>query len=229
MKNRRSSLPRAPLTNEELERITADDLVKLRLTDDEEYRLRQINMLRERERVERSARLRIEEQPILADLRTVFLDVNSVWDLVNTSLPYPEAVPILLKHLSLPYSDRTRAGIARALAVPEPEVRKARSFLVEEYRKAPMGKGIIAPGDIQEFSLGAKSGLALAVAAATTEADIDDLIALARDRSLGSSRLLLLSRLKRSKSQHAKQALEDLATDPDLEKEIASWRKRRKS
>lgn len=157
------------------------------------------------------------------------MEVKSVGYLVNTSTPYPEAIPILLKHLRHPYLDRTRESIARALAVPELAVREARTFLVEEYRKAPIGKGIIAPGETDVYSLGTKSGLALAVAAATTEAEIDHLVALARDRSLGSSRLLLLRRLKRSKSEVAKKALEDLATDPDLKKEIASWRPRRSS
>lgn len=178
---------------------------------------------------ERTRRLRLEEEPILRDLRTVGIEVRSIWDLVSRSTPYPEAIPVLLKHLRLPYSDRTRSGIARSLAVPEPMVREALPFLVEEYRKAPMGKGIIAPGDTEELRLEAKSGLALAVAAATTETDIDEFVTLARDRSLGSSRLLLLRRLKRSKSEVAKKALEDLATDPDLEKEIASWRKRSRS
>jgi len=35
-----------------------------------------------------------------------------------------------------------------------------------------------------------------------------------------------LRTLKKSRSAAAKQAIEELSTDPDLEKEIASWRKR---
>lgn len=54
---------------------------------------------------------------------------------------------------------------------------------------------------------------------------VDELIALAKDRSQGHSRLLLLRGLKKSKSAKAKRALEELASDPVLAKEIASWRK----
>lgn len=178
----------------------------------------------EREWAERSARLRAEEEPILADLRGAGWDVESVWDLVNTSIGYPEAIPILLKHLLLPYSDRTREGVARALAIPE--AKYAWQTLVAEYRKAPMGIGIIAPSDTKEFSLGAKDGLACALSATVTRETVEELVRLAKDRSHGSSRLLLLRALRRSESPAAKQALTELASDPDLAKEIASWKRR---
>jgi hypothetical protein len=226
MTKKQSGSPRTPLTTEELERLTADDFVRLRLTDDEKTRLRKINTARQQERSERSARLRVEEKPILADLRAAGLNVESVWDFVNTSTRYPEAVSILLRHLLLPYSDRTREGIARSLAVAEPEVRQAWPRLVEEYRKAPVGWGIIAPGDTKEYRLGAKDGLACALAVAVTDETLADLIAIAKDRAHGESRILLLSALRKSKNRLAKQAIEELANDPDLEKEIASWRKR---
>jgi hypothetical protein len=71
---------------------------------------------------ERVRWLQIEEQPILADLREIGRNVESIWDLVNTATNYREAVPILLKHLQLPYSDTTRDGIARALAVPDAKI-----------------------------------------------------------------------------------------------------------
>lgn len=212
---------RAPLTTDALEQLTADDFVRLKLTDDEKARLREINKARVQERADRSIRLRAEEQPILADLRKVNWNVESIWDLVNTSKKYPEAVPILLKHLLLPYSDRTREGLARSLAVPE--ATDAWPTLATEYRKAPMGMGIIAPGDTKELRLGAKDGLACALSATATEATMEELIDIAKDRTQGASRVLLLSALKKSKSVIAKLALEELAADPDLKKEIASW------
>jgi hypothetical protein len=149
-------------------------------------------------------------------------DIDSIWNLVNTSKKYPEVVPILLKHLILPYSDRTREGLARSLAVPE--AREAWPTLVAEYRKAPMGVGIIAPGDTKELKLGYKDGLACALSAIVTDATLGELIEIAKDREQGPSRVLLLSALKKSKSTTAKQALKDLATDPDLKVEITSWK-----
>jgi hypothetical protein len=219
---------RAPLTNEELWRLTIDEFLRLKLTDDEKARLQEINKEKERERIERSARLKIEQEPILTDLGGVGWSVDSVWDLVKSPGPYPEAVPILLKHLSLPYSDVVREGIARALAVPEPEVQKAWPLLVEEYCKAPMGWGIKAWGDTREYMLSAKDGLACALAVAATDETLPELVALAKDPAHGESRVLLLSALKkrRKKNPLAKQAIDELADDPDLQKEITSWGKR---
>jgi hypothetical protein len=205
--------------------MTASELNRALMRDPEFLAQQEV---RNREITERSARLRIEEEPILADLRAVGRKVESVWDLVNTATRYAEAIPILLRHLLLPYSDRTREGIARALAVPEPEVRRAWPILVEEYRKAPIGSGVIAPGEAKEYRLSTKSGLACALAVAVTDETLPELIALAKDRAQGSSRLLLLSALRKSKNPLAKQAIEDLADDPDLTKEIASWRKRKR-
>lgn len=47
-----------------------------------------------------------------------------------------------------------------------------------------------------------------------------------KDRSLGESRVLLLSALKRIRNKNllAKEVIKELARDPDLEEEIASWR-----
>ena len=204
--------PRPSLTTEQLGRLTADEFVRLKLTDEEKSRLQEINDLRKQERAKRAARLRDEQKPILAELQNKGWNVNSVWDFVNTSDRYESAVPILLKHLRLPYSDRTREGIARALAVPDAQY--AWATLVDEYRKAPTGKGIVAPGDTQELPLGAKNGLAVAVAAAATEAAMEELIILAKDASLGESRLLLLGRIKRSKSSVAKKAIEETGVRP---------------
>lgn len=179
---------------------------------------------REQELADLASRLRIEEEPLLADLREIGWNVNSVWDLVNSSIRYDKAVPILLKHLLLPYSDRTREGIARALAVPEPSVANAWPMLVSEYRKAPIGyeSGI---------RLGAKDGLAvtLSVIAKHTSGHIEEIVDLVKDRSLGSSRLLLLSALRKSKTAVAGEAIEALASDPELAKEISSWKKRHSS
>jgi hypothetical protein len=68
---------------------------------------------------------------MLADLRQVGLNVESVWDLVNLPPTCREAIPVLLKHLVLPYHDITRQGIARALAIKDE--RSAWPVLVKEY------------------------------------------------------------------------------------------------
>jgi hydrogenase maturation factor len=71
----------------------------------------------------RSARLAVEAAPLIAELGEAGVNVRIVWDLVNTAENYANVIPVLLKHLQMPYSDRTREGIARALAVWDPQVR----------------------------------------------------------------------------------------------------------
>jgi hypothetical protein len=188
--------------------------MRLTLSDDEKAHLRAINQERAHRRAAWSKQLRTEQEPLLADLRAIGMDVNSVWDLVNTSDRYTKAIPVLLEHLVRNYSDRTKEGIARALAVPD--AKDAWSVIAAEYRRAPQGEE-------NGIRLEAKSGLAAALSAAATDDVIEQLASLAKDRSNGDSRLLLLSALRKSKTAAARNALEELAGDPALQKEIASW------
>jgi hypothetical protein len=94
-----------------------------------------------------------------------------------------------------------REGIARALAVREAKV--GWRVLLNEYGN--------------ETEKGPKDGLAVAIAAAADAESLGDVIALARDRRHGPSRRLLLRALTRLR---AGDVLKELATDPDLEKEI---------
>jgi hypothetical protein len=69
----------------------------------------------EAERAERTRLLRIAEQPVVDDLRTLGLDLNTVWDLYKIEDSRPQAIPVLLKHLALDYPDRVLDGIGRGL------------------------------------------------------------------------------------------------------------------
>lgn len=163
---------------------------------------------KERDRVfaERAAKFRAEQEPLLAELRSAGLSIQDVSDLINTSDRYESAIPILLKHLLLPYSDVTRETIARSLAVPD--ARYAWPIFVAEFKKVTVNEKRV------------KDGLAVALAATVTEDVLDDLIAIAKDSSHGDSRLLLLRSLKKAKGDKGKQALRDLLSDPVLGKEI---------
>lgn len=78
-----------------------------------------------------AARLTENQRPILADLESAGWEVATVWDLVNTSDSYPEAIPILIAHLDKPYDSRIREGIVRGLTVPEARGEPARRILQE--------------------------------------------------------------------------------------------------
>ena len=153
------------------------------------------------------------EAPLVQALAEVGLDVKSVWDLVNRATRhYPEAVPILLDHLQRPYPDAIRGGIARALTVAEAQPHW--DSLIRQYR--------------EERGEYAKEGLAVAISGIATDDVIEDVIALARDRRHGASRVLLLHALERSKDPRARQALMELGADPELQKQIQIIFKRKK-
>lgn len=99
-----------------------------------------------------------------------------------------------------------REGIARALGVPEAKF--AWEQLVRLYR--------------EEKDESARAGLAVAVAniAVAHKELVEQVIPLAKDTSLGSSRLLLLIALERSPDPRARATLMELGTDPDLKEEI---------
>lgn len=57
------------------------------------------------------------------------IPIRSVWDLVNTKSSYPEAIPILYKHLRMARHPVVVGGIARALTVKEACGPQAREIL----------------------------------------------------------------------------------------------------
>lgn len=189
------------------------------MTAEEWFAIRAADPAYQKMRAEKDAALAEKERifeddaaPLSEDLKLVGWDVKTAWDLVNTATPYPSAIPVLLRHLNKPYLDRNREGIARALAVPDAAY--AWPILKAEYLSAPAGSG-------------AKSGLAVALSATANDEVIEELATLAKDRANGDSRLLLLDGLRRSRSPIARDALKELANDPALAKEIASWGKAR--
>lgn len=150
------------------------------------------------------------EVPLVRDLQAAGLSVVSVWDLVNTSEPYPDALPILLRHLERPYPDRVREGIARAMAV-RGGAKFAWNRLCELYRQEPVDTD-------------AKNGLAVALAAVVDESTMEELIALLRDVRHGESRIFFVRPVSRSRDPRAREALDELADDPHLQREIALMR-----
>jgi hypothetical protein len=213
---------RPAYTDEDLRGFSVNDLYRMKLTSDETARLRAINE-RRREDIERNAVILTElERPLAEELKAAGFDVESAWDLFNRKepwnkreriKPYAEALPILLKHLGRDYPPAVREGIARAMAMPQS--RFAWHDLVRFYRDEKPNR--------------AKDGLAVAVAAAADASVLDELIALAKDRKQGGSRLLLLSALARSTEPKARAALMELGTDPELEKEVQIILKRLRS
>jgi hypothetical protein len=187
------------------------------LENDDAYRERRERLAKTQ--AANAARYREEIEPVVQALRAIGVPAENVRaSRLRELQAYPSAVPVLLEHLAKPYSQTILWSLANALAVPE--ARSAWPDLVAAYKSTPTP----AAGS-PEDGMGLKDGLANALAATVSKDTISTLIALAKDPSHGNSRLLLLQGIRRSRDPRAKLAIEELSTDPQLAKEIASWRR----
>ena len=161
------------------------------------------------------AKWEAQEKNLVAELSSVGVKVGSVWDLVSTKSNYDVAIPILLKHLQIPYLGRLREGIARSLAIPQARI--GWPIMVEEFCRIT---------EITPDTVDAKDGLAAALAGTVTEETMPTYLQLLQDRRHGASRSILLYPLKRSKNAMVRSVLEKLKDDPNLAKELKSWKRK---
>jgi hypothetical protein len=128
---------------------------------------------------------RREQATLLMELRHVGIQVECVWDFVNTADKYPSAIPVLLHHLTLPYSKRIKEGIVRALTVnyAGPEVLRE---LIKQFREQT---------DDSANSL--KWVLGNAISEVASPADAETVIGLAIDPAHGKARDMITQRLPR--------------------------------
>ncbi|WP_392507564.1 hypothetical protein ACF3NT_11535 [Naumannella halotolerans] len=188
---------RKPITAQELiEQIAADPELLAKLRDQENYHQ------------EKAAEYSAEERPVVEKIRAAGVNVDSVWDLVNTDVPYPSALPILVSELeSGQYSDRLREGIARALAV-KPAVRYWTTL-----------KGLLKSARGPDES----AGLAAAVVACAHEEHVDELIEMINDKTLGDNRILFIGPVATLGGKRGREAVRDAARrDPVLRQEARS-------
>lgn len=184
--------------------VKATELVA-QLQRDPEYQRRFAAAEAERQAVARA--LREAEQPVVSDLRAVGVDVSSVWDLVNTSDPYPAALPVLLEHMERGgYPDRVMESLGRALAVKP-------SVAAWERLKALY----LAPR-----SAGEEEGAAVALAACATSAQFDDLARLALLESRGPSRIYFVRPLLAVGAEQGRRLVASLRADETLGKEASA-------
>jgi len=123
------------------------------------------------------------------------------------------ALPILMEHLERPNEDRVLEYILQHLSTSK--ARRCRADLVRLYKSS------------SHHSLDVRFGFAVAISKTSKSSDIEDNVSMARDTSLGQSRLGLLIHIARSRKSVATEAIDALAEDADLEKEIAAIRSRR--
>ncbi|PKM14188.1 MAG: hypothetical protein CVV12_15295 [Gammaproteobacteria bacterium HGW-Gammaproteobacteria-2] len=196
--NKKLLPPQRPsYTDEELERFSVNDLYRMKLTADETARLRAINEKRSQERERKAAEWRKAEQPLVDELRAAGFDVESAWELFNRKEPWNK------KERVKPYPEALLI-LLNHLERPYPD--RVREGIA---RALAVGRGT-------------KDGLAVAISLIAQENDelLEEVIALAKDRLHGESRVLLLGALERSSDPRAKAALMELGTDPELKLEV---------
>jgi hypothetical protein len=198
-------LPKGPISADELARLKEE-----MLRNDPEYRAKV--EAAEADRQERARVLRDAEQPIVADLRAAGLQVDSVWDLVNTSEPYPAALPVLIEHLERGgYPERVMESLGRALAV-KPSVR------LWERLKARW---------LDARDPGEEDGAAVALAACATKAQLDELIEFLSVANRGQSRIYFIRPILQVGGDRGREVVEGLRKDPVLGDESTAQLKRR--
>ena len=144
------------------------------------------------------------EAPLVQELREVGVLIASVWDLVNAGNQFSQSLPILLKHLQMPYPVPVLDGIARAIAVPEAKF--AWPVLVRLFRESTARQ--------------IKDALAVAISNIADDDVLDELVELASDPEHGESRILLLDALGRLSRSDTRNVLMALGADPELRKEV---------
>lgn len=157
---------------------------------------------RDREAEDREAASRRQQVPLLADLSAVGVEVADVWALVNTSEPYPAALPVLVEHLHRDYEEPILEGIARALAVPD-----AAPFweqVMELFRASD-------PDRVRIYQ-----GLGVALSGMATRSLLPEVRQALRDRRLGPGRIFFLRTLGRLRAPDRWDLIGELVDDPEI-------------
>lgn len=170
---------------------------------------------RDSEFAEIAALRKREQQPLLSDLSAAGIVVSSVCEL--RSLPDPDArmYPILLDHLTKPNPPWLLEWIGRAFG------RKTARPLVWD--------SLVHLIKARALEERASIGVMAAISDMAQPRDLDVLIDLLSDQSIGPSRIFLVSNLMRSKKLAARAALLQLQDDPELTHEIKARLAHRRS
>lgn len=143
------------------------------------------------------------------------IEVESIDDLVHTSAPYPEAIPVLIRLLPEIEPINMKEAIVRALTVKEARGVADRP-LIEEFKR------IEVPGKEQEATEKGLSplwhykwaiGNALSVVAG--QGVVDEVVALLRDKRHGGTRSMLAWALFRLRPPETVDLLMELLQDED--------------
>lgn len=145
-----------------------------------------------------------DEALVVSMLSDAGIDVESVWDIVNSSDPHVDAIPVLLRALDAVHKQSlsVREGIVRSLSIREARP-VAASRLVREF---------------EEYGLLESYGWAIgnALAFVADNSCTDDLVRLATDARFGTARKRVVDALARVGDESVVPALRQLLSDDDV-------------
>ena len=165
---------------------------------------------KERARIhaERAEASRLEQKPLLDDLAAIGVSVDRVDRLLSMINPDEGIYPILLDHLGRSYSPMLLEWIGRSFGR-----KSARPLIWDTLVSMLTSHAIEGP---------AAEGVMAAISDMASPSDLDTLIDLVTDQSLGIGRIYLVRNLMRSKKPEARATLQRLQNDPDLHVEITA-------
>jgi hypothetical protein len=191
--------------------VSAKDLAaekERRLREDPDYRA--LVEQAEAERAAQAEQRRLAVQPVLDDLRSLGVEIGSLWDLYKQPEVHDEAMPVLLSHLQRDYSERTLDDVGNAL--PSKPAAKWWDDLADLY--------------ITTASEAVRDRLAAALSACARQKHYQDLLGFVADRSLGASRVYFLRPINRIGNRISpgtgRAAIEATANDPILVREATA-------
>jgi hypothetical protein len=168
------------------------------------------------ERMEYWKRLSAEIDLIQPDLQRLGFKRDNIRDLHIEYPDYSAAIDLIFSHLQRPYLDKIHEILGRLLA--HPAAFRLWRDLVTLYQKAD-----------KDSSPGLMDGLAIALREHCNRSKSQELrneiIKLLRDKSRGESRIFFLNCFRRKRDKESLDLIAELKDDPDLKKEISSWRR----
>jgi len=141
-----------------------------------------------------------DAKPLLDDLASIGIKIESVWDLVNTKSSYKTAIPKLIEHLPRPYHIRNKEGIVRSLGVKEAKGKACR-VIIDEYNRTPK--------DQKDY----RWTFGNAMSVIMTPEYADEVIDIVEDESNGDSRHMFIASLSKAGSPKVMKVLEGLLSD----------------
>ena len=146
----------------------------------------------------------VDNHYIKNELLKVGISINGIYDLVNTGIPYPEAIPILIEIVDKKFDDiRIQEGVVRALTVKE-AIGKANATLLSLYNATSKDKSLF------RWAIGNAFNTII------IKDDVEEILRIIQDKTNEESRQMFVLALGKIKPKQAEDILIDLLDDDDV-------------